>query len=64
MQSNIQTFGRLRKIEGKSVDFYYFYCRELPKHTKYHQDRLVLLKDRVRTVNEIVYDHVLGSYRK
>ncbi len=60
LQSNLQTFGRLRRIKDRSVEFYYFYTTDVPKHVKYHNDRIAMLKNKVKSIEEISYDHMLG----
>lgn len=53
VQSNIQAFGRLRKIEGLIPRFYYFTCADIPKHMQYHESKLELLTQRALNFNYI-----------
>lgn len=53
LQSNIQAFGRLRKIEGLTPRFYYFTCADVPKHMTYHDSKLVILQERALNFNYI-----------
>lgn len=41
--SNIQGFGRLRKLNGVDVEFEYFTCLDIPKHVEYHERKELLI---------------------
>ena len=49
--ANLQTFGRLREMKHREKDndvhFYYLYCSSIPKQVEYHENKLLLLADRV-----------------
>lgn len=46
-QSNVQGFGRLRKLkDGVVPEFLYFCCEDIEKHVAYHERKKDLLKDR------------------
>jgi hypothetical protein len=57
--ANAQSIGRLRKIEGKDVYFYYFYCRDIPKHVLNHKVRKEVFADRCKTLKELQYPRLL-----
>lgn len=52
MQSNLQSLGRLRKIEGKELWYVYLYCKNIPKQIKMHKDRKVAIE---KTVKSYIY---------
>ena len=54
-QSNIQTLGRLRKMDGRDVRFYYFWSKDISKQEKYHLKRLDMLGPLVRNTKELRY---------
>lgn len=53
--SNLQSIGRLRNIKGKTMRFYYLYCRQIPKHVEYHERRLEMFRDRVESQKDYPY---------
>lgn len=53
LQSNIQAFGRLRKIPGLQTRFFYFICADVEKHMQYHKAKMDLLRDRALNFNII-----------
>jgi hypothetical protein len=57
--ANAQSLGRLRKIEGKDVSFYYFYCRDIPKQVINHNVRKSVFADRSKTLKELQYPRLL-----
>jgi superfamily II DNA or RNA helicase len=57
--SNIQTLGRLRKLNDRDVKFYYLYSMDVPKHVDYHRQKLDLFYDRVASIKEFTYPHIL-----
>lgn len=58
--SNIQGFGRLREIHGRTLRFVYFSCSDIPKHISYHEGKKEILKTRALRYSEINYPLVLG----
>ena len=54
-QANVQTLGRLRKITGRDVKFYYLYCKGVQKHVTYHQDRKKVMTKWSKAVHELSY---------
>ena len=53
-QANVQSFGRLRKIAGRDVDFVFFSCVDISKQMQYFERKKHILLDRAasfRTVN-------------
>lgn len=55
LQSNLQSIGRLRKIEGREVQFYYLFCEQIEKHKEYHTERCKLLKDKALNIKATFY---------
>lgn len=41
---NVQSHGRLRKLEGEEVLYYYFYSTSISKHASFHKTRAEQLK--------------------
>lgn len=54
---NLQTLGRLRKIEGRDVKFYYIFNQQIPKHHEYHKHRMEIFSDRVESIKELHYPY-------
>ncbi len=52
-QSNIQGFGRLRKITDRKTKFIYFVCTDSDKHLHYHREKSQLLEHRALTQQDI-----------
>jgi hypothetical protein len=53
-QANVQSFGRLRVIPGRDVDFVFFSCVDIPKQMQYYARKKTMLEERAasfRTVN-------------
>jgi len=48
--ANIQTLGRLRKLEDRDTKFCYLYCNNIAKHREYHLKRMDLFKNRVKNI--------------
>ena len=46
IQSNVQTFGRLRKLSDCDTSFYYFVCDDIPKHLDYHKRKIEMFHER------------------
>ena len=59
-QSNIQGFGRLRKLADKRMQFVYFVCNDVPKHMEYHERKKDLLKTMALEYDSLPYHHPLG----
>lgn len=54
MQSNIQAFGRLRRLADEpKLEFIYFVCHEISKHMDYHKGKLSLFKDRAKSIQPL-----------
>lgn len=53
LQSNIQAFGRLRKIDGLITRFYYLICADIPKHMEYHNSKVEIFSERALNFNTI-----------
>lgn len=49
--SNIQSAGRLRYLPDRDVKFCYIYAGNIPKHREFHNKRLDVLKDRIKSVS-------------
>ena len=60
--ANIQTVGRLRKLDGKEVEFYYLYCSTIPKHVECHEGRIRNLKNKVLRIDTIDHPNPLGVF--
>jgi len=57
--ANIQSLGRLRRLNNKKVRFVYLYSPDIKKHLEYHKERLKIFKDRVAiTINMKYYKAV------
>lgn len=56
---NLQTLGRLRKIPGRVVKFYWLYCSQLGKHKEFHDHRKEIFQDRVESIKEFHYPYGL-----
>ena len=61
IQSNLQSFGRLREIKGKDLKFIYLIDQDNPKHIEYHQLRQKLFKERALSMQTIWYPNLLGG---
>lgn len=49
-QGNVQGFGRLRKLkDGRTPQFLYLVCEDIPKHVEYHAQKKELLADKALT---------------
>lgn len=49
--SNLQSLGRLRKLNDRDVKFCYIYCENIPKQKQYHIRRMELFNDYVASIN-------------
>lgn len=55
--ANIQAVGRLRELKkwpDVKLEFFYLYCRDIPKHVEYHRKKIGDLKGRVRSHRTLV----------
>jgi hypothetical protein len=51
IQSNIQCLGRLRKLsDDHPVEFYYFTCKDIEAHVKYHLQKEKMLEKRAKSI--------------
>lgn len=48
--TNVQSFGRLRKLNDRDVKFCYLYCENIPKHREYHRKRLEIFGERAKSI--------------
>lgn len=48
---NIQGLGRLRKLPGRKLKFWYFCCESIDKQMEYHEQKVEILKTRALTLN-------------
>lgn len=48
--SNLQSFGRLRKLSDRDVKFCYIYALNVRKQKEYHNRRVELLRERAATI--------------
>lgn len=61
--SNIQGFGRLRKLKGKKTVFVFISCMDIPRHLDYYDNKMKLLKTRALSLKEItIYDAIDKQY--
>lgn len=63
IQSNVQTFGRLRQLKNKEMKFYYIVNSNEKKQMIYHTNRMKMLQNRAATFKEINYSKVLKGYK-
>lgn len=47
--SNLQTLGRLRKLNDRDTKFVYMYCKQIPKHREYHLKRKEIFSGKVNS---------------
>lgn len=54
IQSNVQTLGRLRKLEeGIPVQMHYFVATDIPKSMEYHKNKMELFSNRAKSHNVV-----------
>jgi superfamily II DNA or RNA helicase len=53
IQANIQSLGRLRKLDDSATEFFYFVCEDIPQHQKYDLRKQVMLDKRAKTFRKI-----------
>lgn len=56
IQSNIQTLGRLRKLNDHKTEFIYIYAGNLDKQLEYHKNRKQYFYNRVKSFTDITYE--------
>ncbi len=59
VKANIQVFGRLRKIVGYTPRFFFFSCLDVPKHMKYHKDKIDIMRERAVSFASYPYSKTL-----
>lgn len=59
IQSNIQTLGRLRKLEDHKTEFIYIYASNIKKQLEYHCNRRLYFNNRVKSFTSIEYENKL-----
>lgn len=61
IQSNIQSLGRLRKLDNgeTTTEFHYFVCEDIPKHLEYHERKKQMLSQRAKTFIDVYSGHVV-----
>lgn len=61
IQSNIQSLGRLRKLDNGQTptEFHYFVCEDIPKHLEYHERKKQMLSQRAKTFIDVYSGHVV-----
>ncbi len=61
IQSNVQSLGRLRKLDNGATDteFHYFVCGDVPKHLEYHNRKKEMLSQRAKTFIDVYSGYVL-----
>jgi intein/homing endonuclease len=61
IQSNVQSLGRLRKLDNGDTDtqFHYFVCSDVPKHLEYHTRKKEMLAQRAKSFIDIYSGFVL-----
>ena len=63
-QSNVQTLGRLRKLDDIPVRFYYLTNLNVKKHVEYHEKKKEMLLFRAKTYKEFFYPDILFKMDK
>lgn len=58
--SNIQGFGRLRKLDDTDVVFEYFTCLDIPKQVEYHERKELLLAGMAKSTHSETIGMPLG----
>ena len=53
IQANIQTLGRLRKLDKIKTQFFYLTCNDIPKHVDYSARKKKMLLERAESFQEI-----------
>jgi len=59
LQANIQTMGRLRKIEGRDTRYVYIYSTDIPNQLKMHNDRYQATHNKAASYNYVKYDPLI-----
>lgn len=58
--SNIQGFGRLRKLDNTDVVFEYFTCLDIPKHVEYYERKELLLAGMAKSTSSETLSMPIG----
>lgn len=53
--ANIQSLGRLRKLEGKTTIYDCIYCQDLPKQVGFNKTRLGILEEKCKSISYETY---------
>jgi len=61
IQTNLQSYGRLRKLENKETHFYYIYCKDIDNQVRMHMERKNVILPLADNYFETEYDHTLKS---
>lgn len=59
LQSNLQSFGRLRKLKDRTTKFIWFWTHDIINQRKLHQERYNLLQNSMKDYREEVYPKIL-----
>jgi len=59
LQANIQTMGRLRKIDGRDTRYIYIYTPDIPNQQRMHQDRKSATIRLANDYNYVKYDELI-----
>ncbi len=63
IQSNLQSFGRLRNIKDRELKYIYIVDQDQGKQMDYHKRRFKMLQERALSVNTLWYPKTLGFGR-
>lgn len=61
LQANVQNFGRLRKIEGKEVWYYYIYTNDIKNQYRMHRDRFEAVKRKCKDIFFVEYPKLIRT---
>ena len=61
LQSNLQSFGRLRKLDNRDLKFIWFWTSDIPNQTRLHHERLRLLQSEFKIYEEELYEPVIKT---
>lgn len=62
LQRNRQNVGRLRKIDGRDVRYYYLFCRDIRRQYEMHLERLNQINKVAKSINFIQHQKTLRTY--
>lgn len=63
-QSNVQSLGRLRKLDNTPTRFYYLTNLNIKKHVMYHESKKEMLKYRCKSYKEFLYPELMFTNPK